>query len=72
MRWESRCGTLCMKRSHVASAATPNSPAPAALIASIASGLENRMPTAAPTHNPAKEAPQPRTGVRSQPTTTSR
>src|SRR5207237_455384 len=58
-----------MNRTHIASAANPNSAAPIPATASMVSGAVKRVPTRAPTHNPAYEAPQASSGVTSQPNT---
>src|SRR5204863_132575 len=58
-----------MNRTHNASAANPNSAAPIPATASMVSGAVKRVPTRAPTHNPAYEAPQASSGVTSQPNT---
>ena len=60
-----------MKRTHVHSTPKPPSAAPINAGASIASGLLAPPPKCAPIHNPKNEAPQARSGVRSQPMTTS-
>src|SRR6266550_3594670 len=51
-----------MNRTHIASAANPNSAAPIPATASMVSGAVKRVPTRAPTHNPAYEAPQASSG----------
>src|SRR5207249_2230682 len=58
-----------MNRTHIASAANPNSAAPSPATANMVSGAVKRVPTRAPTHKPAYEAPHASSGVTSQPRT---
>src|SRR2546430_5365885 len=58
-----------MNRTHIASAANPKSAAPSPATANMVSGAVKRVPTRAPTHKPAYEAPHASNGVTSQPRT---
>jgi len=60
-----------MKRTHVHNTPKPQIAAPSNAGASIPSGLVAPVPKCAPIHNPKNEAPQAKSGVRSQPSTTS-
>src|SRR3989442_9342753 len=61
-----------MRRTHAQRAPKPASAATPTAVPSITSGWLSRTPTSAPSHSPKYEAPHATTGVRSQPTTTSR
>ena len=60
-----------MKRTHAHNTPKPQIAAPSNAGVSIPSGLVAPVPKCAPIHNPKNEAPQAKSGVRSQPITTS-
>src|SRR5690242_14773773 len=61
-----------MKRTQIASATNAQTAAAAPATRSMVRGRANRVATRAPAHKPTYDANQARTGVSSQPTTTSR